>query len=260
MNEASKGLSGVLAADRGGWERYVVEKSGGSADRGDMSSGAAGKFQDHYIILGVESNADSETIQAAYSKLAQKFHPNRGETPDQTKFDAVNQAYEVLADPALRLAFDQVKGIDRDAGNPKFSGAEFFHALEQSEALRSAILCILYDRRRLKALKPSLGLRQLEGMLAVTLEEMNFALWYLKQRSLVVNDDKSSMAITVEGMDYLEKNMPSADEVAKFIKSEALTNPPQTAKSGGPVLNALSKALQRNAPDDSQTRVALRPK
>jgi hypothetical protein len=233
-----------------------------------MSSGAAGKFQDHYVILGVEPNADSEMIQAAYSRLATKFHPTKGEAPDQVKFDAVNQAYEVLADPGLRAAFDQVKGIDRDAGNPKFSGADFFLALERGAALRSAIMCILYDRRRLKALRPSLALRQLEGMLSVSLDDMNFALWYLKQRSLVANDDKSSMAITVDGMDFLEKNMPTVEQVVMFIKPEALLYPATAGATsaappaGGGVLNSLSRALQQRnqQADDAQPRVAFRPK
>jgi hypothetical protein len=240
-----------------------------------MSSGGGGKFQDHYALFGIEPNADSDTIQAVYSRLAQKYHPSNPETGDKTKFDAVNQAYEVLSDAALRAAFDQVKGIDHDAGSPKFTGAEFFLALEDGAALRSAILCILYDRRRLKALKPSLPLRQMEGMLQVTLDEMNFALWYLKQRGLVVNDDKSSMAITVEGMDYLEKNMPPVEAVVKFIKREALVDPGvrpaapvSEARSGEPVLNALNRALLRHSPsgetqpraEETQPRVALRPK
>src|SRR5580704_10336017 len=110
-----------------------------------MSAPVAGKFQDHYLILGVEPTADSDAIQAAYTQLAQKFHPSNPETGDQSKFDHLNQAYEVLCDPALRAAFDQVKGVDREGGNPKFSGADFFRALAQSAGLRSAILCILYD-------------------------------------------------------------------------------------------------------------------
>jgi len=244
-----------------------------------MSSGSGGKFQDHYALFGIEPNADSDTIQAVYQRLAQKYHPSNKESGDKDKFDAVNQAYEVLADPGLRASFDQVKGIDRDSGNPKFTGAEFFHALEDGAALRSAILCILYDRRRLKALKPSLPLRHMEGMLRVTLDEMNFALWYLKQRGLVVNDDKSSMAITVEGMDYLEKNMPPQEAVVRFIKPEALTQGQPAAAplsqeapaallakqegpgAGEPVLNALNRALLRHQPsEEAQPRFALRPK
>jgi curved DNA-binding protein CbpA len=214
-----------------------------------MSSGAAGKFQDHYVLLGVETNADSETIQAAYSRLAQKFHPNTPETGNKEKFDSLNQAFEVLSDPELRASFDKVKGVDHEAGNPKFTGPEFFSALADSEAVRAAILCILYDRRRVKSFKPSLSLRHLEGMLQVTTEELNFALWYIKQRGFAVNDDKSSMAITVEGMDYIEKNRPSLDAVLKFIKPDALVKPAKipAAVENTPVMNALSRALQRHS-------------
>jgi hypothetical protein len=232
-----------------------------------MSSGAAGKFQDHYIVLGVETNADSETIQAAYSRLAQKFHPGNPEFGDNTKFDAVNQAFEVLSDPGLRASFDKVKGVDLEAGNPKFTGADFFQALEDSAALRAAILCILYDRRRIKAFKPSLSLRHLEGMLHVTPEEMNFALWYIKQRGFTVNDDKSGMEITVEGMDHLEKNRPAPAAVLKFIKPESLLHPvppiekPTQAETTAGVLNVLSRAIQRhNTSEEVQQRVALRQK
>jgi len=240
-----------------------------------MSSGAAGKFQDHYVLLSVETNSDSDTIQAAYSKLAQKFHPNNPETGDQTKFDAVNQAYEVLSDPGLRASFDKVKGVDHEAGNPKFTGPGFFQALEDSASLRFAILCLLYDRRRIKSFRPSLSLRHLEGMITVTGDELAFALWYIKQRGFAVNDDKSSMAITVEGMDYLEKNRPSPEAVMKFIRPDALATPTAAVKiqrqpepapmaeirSGEPVLNALNRALQRhNQPEDALQRLALRTK
>jgi len=235
-----------------------------------MSSGAAGKFQDHYALLGIETNADSETIQAAYSKLAQKYHPNNAETGDKVKFEAVNQAYEVLSDPGLRASFDKVKGVDHESGNPKFTGSEFFDALEQGAALRSAILCILYDRRRIKSFRPSLSLRHLEGMLQVTTDELNFALWYIKQRGFAINDDKSSMEITADGMDYLEKNIPTPESVLKFIRNESLVTPaakPQRPVEkietaiAEPVLNVLSRAILRHAPhEETQNRVPLRTK
>jgi curved DNA-binding protein CbpA len=232
-----------------------------------MSSGPAGKFQDHYIVLGIETNADSETIQTVYSKLAQKFHPNNAETGDKTKFDAVNMAFEVLSDPTLRASFDKVKGVDHESGNPKFTGPEFFQALEDSAALRFAVLCILYDRRRIKSYKPSLSLRHLEGMMQVSADELNFALWYIKQRGFAVNDDKSSMAITVEGMDYLETHQPSAEAVMKFIRADALATPAPVAlkpaaaetKTEEPVLNVLSRALQRHSSEETH-RVPLRTK
>jgi curved DNA-binding protein CbpA len=232
-----------------------------------MSAPVAGNFQDHYSLFGIEPNADSETIQAVYARLAEKYHPDNRQTGDAHKFECVNQAYEVLSDPELRAAFDKVKGVDLEAGNPKFSGAEFFRALAQSAGLRAAVLCILYDRRRMKSFKPSLSMRHLEGMLYVGGETLNFALWYLKKRGLVLNDDKSALEITVEGMDFLEQNRPTPEQVMGFIRRDALTDQeplpalaPEKPAIGEttlvePLLNVLSRALQRNHPAEETKAV-----
>src|SRR5262249_41132291 len=130
-----------------------------------MSSSASGKFQDHYFVLGVDPKADSSTIQAAYAKLAEEYRPSNAVTGNREKFDAVNLAFEVLSDAKLRSEFDKLKGIGQDDGNPQFSGESFFEALKVGTDLRAAVLCILYDRRRTKPFRPSLSLRNLEGML-----------------------------------------------------------------------------------------------
>jgi hypothetical protein len=239
------------------------KKSASTADKVVMSGSVSSKFQDHYSILGVEPRADSEMIQTAYSRMAQKYHPNNPDTGNVDKFDAVNQAYEVLSDPSLRIEFDKVKGIDPDAGNPKFTGLVFFDALRQSSLLRAAILCLLYDRRRMKPFKASLSMRHVEGMIQADTEDLNFALWYLKQRALVASDDKSSLQITVEGMDYLEKNQPTAQDVLPLIKEDSVATSPEpekpevAARNGSePVLRILSRALNRYAtPEESNTAV-----
>jgi curved DNA-binding protein len=187
-----------------------------------MSSSVSGKFQDHYITLGVETKADSETIQAAYSVLAKKYHPDNRDTGDPVKFEAVTLAFEVLADPALRIEFDKIKGVDHEAGDPKFTGVDFFQHLQHSAVLRATILCLLYDRRRIRSFKPALSMRHLEAMLFVKAEALDFALWYLKKRSLVVSDDKSALQITVDGMDFLEQNRPSPEAILAMIKPTAL--------------------------------------
>lgn len=65
-------------------------------------------------------------------------------------------------------------------------------------------------------------MRYVEAMLAASLDELFFVLWYLKQRGWVASDDKSNVLITVQGMDYLEGNQPSAAMVMPYIKSSAL--------------------------------------
>ena len=190
-----------------------------------MSAPLAGKFQDHYKVLEVEPKSNLETIHHAYGKLAEKYHPRNAKTGDQAKFDAINLAYEVLCDSALRADFDKLKGLGEDKAEFKFSGLEFFAALGRETALRLALLCLLYERRRFKPFTPGLSMRQIENMLETTEESLSFALWYLKQRNLVASDDKSNLQITVEGMDYLEMNPPTPETVMPLIKASGLATP-----------------------------------
>lgn len=187
-----------------------------------MSAPLAGKFQDHYAVLDVDPKSDSDEIQAAYAKLAQRYHPNNSATGDPEKFEAVNLAYEVLSDAELRSGFDKVKGVGQEQTAPKFTGLGFFDALGREALLRVALLCVLYDRRKIKPLAPSISVRHLETILDSTSDELTSVLWYLKQRALVRSDDKSSLHITVDGMDFVENKKPTADEVMQFIKPDAI--------------------------------------
>ena len=154
-----------------------------------MSAPVAGKFQDHYAVLEIDYKSDAGMIQHSYTKLAQKYHRDNTETGDEEKFAAVNLAYEVLSDPALKADFDKIKGINQEGAAVIFSGVGFFGALAREASLRAAIMCVLYDRRRLRPFTPSLSMRILEGMMEASTEELSFALWYLKQRSFATDDD-----------------------------------------------------------------------
>ncbi len=186
-----------------------------------MSSPAAGKFQDHYEVLGVDHKAGSDAIQASYARMAEKYHPKTGILPDAEKFESITLAFEVLSDPELRSEFNKLKGIGGDE-KPKFSGAPFFEAYRRDGQLRVGLLCVLYDRRRTKPFTPSLSMRHIEAIFNASSQELNFALWYLKQRDLVVADDKSSLQITVNGMDYLEANPASPELVLPMIKAASI--------------------------------------
>ena len=58
---------------------------------------------DAYKVLQVDSEAEDEVIQAAYRRLAQKYHPDvvgPGRGPDSGgRMTAINKAYEILRDP-----------------------------------------------------------------------------------------------------------------------------------------------------------------
>jgi curved DNA-binding protein CbpA len=184
-----------------------------------MSAPVAGKFQDHYQVLGVEPNANSETIHAAYSRLASKYHPRNTETANKEKYDAVTLAYEVLSDPATRKIFDSVRQGPEKEAPPQFDGVEFFHELAKERLRRQCLLCLLYDRRKRKPTIPGLSLRQVESMMEITPDELLFSSWYLKQTGLIASDDKSNLMITVRGMDYLEENQPEAQSILALLRA-----------------------------------------
>ena len=145
--------------------------------------------------------------------------------PDVEKYDSILLAFEVLSDPELRTDFDKLKGIGEE-DKPKFSGMAFFEAYQRDTHLRIALLCVLYDRRRSKPFTPALSMRHLEAIFGASTQELNLALWYLKQRELVLADDKSSLQITVNGMDYLEANPPSPELVLPMIRAAGLAGQP----------------------------------
>jgi curved DNA-binding protein CbpA len=62
---------------------------------------------DPYKILQVDSEAEDEVIQAAYRRLARKYHPDMAATPDLAgRMEAINAAWELIGEPEKRAAYD----------------------------------------------------------------------------------------------------------------------------------------------------------
>ena len=63
---------------------------------------------DPYKVLQVDSEAEDEVIQAAYRRLARKYHPDLAASPDAAnRMAAINAAWELIGEPAKRAAFDR---------------------------------------------------------------------------------------------------------------------------------------------------------
>ena len=68
------------------------------------------QFRDYYETLGVSKTATEEEIKSAFRKLARKHHPDvaKDKATAEEKFKQINEAYEVLSDPAKRQKYDQL--------------------------------------------------------------------------------------------------------------------------------------------------------
>ncbi len=67
------------------------------------------KYKDYYAILGVPRTASADELKKSFRKLAREHHPDvaKDKKKAEEKFKEINEAYEVLSDPAKRKRYDE---------------------------------------------------------------------------------------------------------------------------------------------------------
>ena len=87
---------------------------------------AAGKT-DYYELLGVDKGADADTIKKAFRRKAREWHPDVNSAPEaEDRFKEVNEAYDVLSDPAKREQYDRFGTVGSNgAGNGGYQYVDF---------------------------------------------------------------------------------------------------------------------------------------
>ncbi len=104
-------------------------------------------FKDYYTTLGIAKTASEKEIKQAFRKLARKHHPdlNQGNKAAEAKFKELNEANEVLSDPAKRKKYDELganwrayenappPGPGSPFGRGAGAGAGGFHTMSQEE-------------------------------------------------------------------------------------------------------------------------------
>lgn len=61
-----------------------------------------------YKVLQVDREAEHDVIDAAYKRLATKYHPDKDPSPSATtRMQEINAAFEILKDPERRRQFDR---------------------------------------------------------------------------------------------------------------------------------------------------------
>jgi curved DNA-binding protein CbpA len=173
----------------------------------------------YYDLLQIHPRAELETIHRVYRLFAARFHPDNHQTGDADRFRIIREAYDVLSDPELRADYDRQLEENQPTALPIFQSREFTDGIDAEAKIRVGVLCLLYAKRRANPDLAALSMLDLESLMAFPREHLQFAMWYLKGRHYVSQDDRSSFVITAEGVDYLESQLPNNDMLYQIFRA-----------------------------------------
>ena len=160
---------------------------------------------DYYEALQISTSAEPETVHRVYRLFAQRFHPDNKESGSESRFRLVTEAYRVLSDPKLRAQYDLThERQQKDRWRLAERAADADNDFDAERALRATVLEVLYAKRRLEPHEPGISLPDLEKLTGRPREHLEFTVWYLSQKKLVLRADNAVMVITADGVEYLE--------------------------------------------------------
>jgi curved DNA-binding protein CbpA len=178
------------------------------------------QFTNWYEVLSVSPTATQEELARAYQLLSARFRPDNKETGDSRRYQEVKSAFQLLSNTERRKAFDQELHQLGQEPAPAFLTKEFMDDVDTELSRRLGILCLLYNQRKTNPISPSLSIPQLEAGMSTPREHLEFGIWYLKQKRLVLGDDRSTLIILCEGIDWLEENLPREKSLQKLQRQE----------------------------------------
>ncbi|HUJ48544.1 MAG TPA: DnaJ domain-containing protein [Bryobacteraceae bacterium] len=173
----------------------------------------------YYDLLQISPQAEPQTIERVYRLLAARYHPDNQETGDAERFRLIAEACEVLRNPARRKEYDRQFETSAAKPLPIFLGKEFTDGIDAEAKIRIGVLCLLYSKRRANPDFAALSLLDMENIMAFPRERLLFALWYLRSKRYVLQDDRSSFIISAEGVDYLESQLPDNQILHKIFRA-----------------------------------------
>jgi curved DNA-binding protein len=172
----------------------------------------------YYDLLQINPRAEIETIDRVYRILASRYHPDNQQTGDAERFRMLTDAYQLLKDPVKRKEYDRQFEVNPAGPLPIFLGKEFADGIDSEALIRIGVLCLLYSKRRANPDYAALSLLDMENIMAFPRERLLFALWYLRAKRYVLQDDRSSFIIAAEGVDYLESQLPTNQILYKIFR------------------------------------------
>lgn len=189
-------------------------------------------FIDHYELLQISPNADAEMIHRVYRLLAQRYHPDNPDTGDAASFQTILRAYQTLSDPIRRAEYDSHYQGQKKVRWRIFSKPVAGEGMQGELRKRAAVLAALYAKRVEAPESAGITLLEMEELLGIPREHLEFSLWYLRRKIYVDASNNGRYQITAEGVDAaeeFEKQGLSPRVIAEDRRIEA--GPVQSSKS-----------------------------
>lgn len=196
---------------------------------------AESQEQTLYDLLQVAPGAHTTIIRYSYRFLAGIYHPDNVETGNAEVFRQITEAFKTLSDSGRRAAYDAQMGptlmrgaapADKEAA-PEKKGTGSLPKLEHTSVsyneveLRLAILQLLLQARKKRVQTGGVSAKVLMDVLGVDMQEMEFALWYLREKQYAERMEAVFM-ITVGGVDYLVDQLSKTQIIEQGPKNTAI--------------------------------------
>jgi hypothetical protein len=151
-------------------------------------------------VAGEASSSDfgrAGHLHQVYRSLSFRYHPDNRDTGDAEIFLCVGEIYRIVSGPKENSRAEErapAAGACRNA----------FHTPGGERGRRLSVLGLLYQRRMSDCRDANLSAHEIREITGSTSGELEFALWYLREKGLVAATDSAAYSITAHGVDMFE--------------------------------------------------------
>ena len=224
------------------------------------------QFVDYYEFLMISPSADRAMIEWAVRLMLTRYGKKNGEHADSAKYELVKEAYRTLADPKRRELYDSLRNDRTSQAEPEPVEAPAGAVIplrskgkkttvdsiivEQTATLadvslqrklREGVMSSLYDIVVTRPRNPELGRAEIARAMGAQIDEIEFTIWFLRERDLLKTTNQGLYGITAAGVEWVENGgvphltpRPDAEGPQPIPASSEANALPRVAAAGGP--------------------------